>query len=127
MTVFDKIKVFDKKVKVYALAGPQFRKSTRVSVQEINRKGLVLAAGYDISDRIKVNRNDVFLKGFDISLRTGIGLSAAIRRYKISLEWIRDFHFFDIDSRKSSQVTAGLNRGLRIGLALQINNRKEKE
>ncbi len=109
--LLNRFKVFSNRFDVYTMLGPQFKKTVGVF-------------SYSSSVKTRINPKDIFLKGFDANLRTGIGLSKANKRYKIVVEFILDFYFLDIDTRKLFDTPIGNSRGIFVGLEYKINNKK---
>lgn len=104
--LINRFKIFSNEYEVYGLLGPQFKLAIRAR------------SGEEILDIEEIN-----LKRIDMNLRTGFGFSKVNENYKILIEWVYDFPFFDINS-SSSFANVNRTRGFLIGLQFRL---KEKE
>ena len=106
--LINRFKIFSEDYELYGLAGPQLRVAIGAS-----------------SGGQKLDIQEINLNRFDVNLRMGFGMSKVNKNYKILIEWVYDFAFFDIDSSSQFNNTNGNATGLLIGLEFKLKEKEE--
>jgi len=106
--LMNRFKIFSEEYELYGLAGPQLK----------------LAIGVNSGGQ-KLDFKEINLKRFDINLRMGFGMSKVNKNYKMIIECVYDFAFFDIDSSSQFNSTNGNAAGLLIGLEFKLKEKEE--
>lgn len=106
--LINRFKIFSEEYELYGLAGPQLK----------------LAIGAKSAQQ-RLDFKEINLNRLDVNLRMGFGVSKVNKNYKILVEWVYDFAFFDIDSSSQFNSTNGDAVGLLIGLEFKLKEKEE--
>lgn len=116
--LINNFKIFSNEYELYGILGPQFRWAVNATTIRHTPSSLFTLP---MSMKEKVDFGDVGLKRLDMNLRTGVGLSKVNKNYKVILEWVYDFHFFNINSEPLFANRNYKNTGLLVGLMFNLD------
>ncbi len=120
INLINKFKVFSSEYEIYGILGPQLRWAVNaVKVRSSSSSSSLPMPLMGIKER--VDFDELGLKRLDMNLRTGAGLSKVNKNYKIILEWVYDFHFFNINSKPLLANRNYKNTGVLVGLMFKLN------